>query len=132
MDLIESENRDKGFSLIEKDNCEALLKRKKETLDVIQDALKNARIKIAISTINKLKTKYGEDLVHNGVNIMCNNSKQGKITAPVKYLTGILENLNNKVSGKECDNSKKLKFNNFEGREYDYVDLERKLLGWDK
>ncbi|WP_278247672.1 MULTISPECIES: hypothetical protein [unclassified Clostridium] len=23
-------------------------------------------------------------------------------------------------------------FNNFEGREYDYEDLEKKLLGWDK
>lgn len=25
-----------------------------------------------------------------------------------------------------------LKFNNFEAREYDYDDLEKKLLGWDK
>jgi plasmid replication initiation protein len=132
LDLIESENCDKALGLSEKYNCEDLLKSTEETLDVIQDSLKNARIKIAISTINKLKTKYGEDLVHNGVNIMCNNSKQGKITAPVKYLTGILENLNNKVSDKEYDNSKNLRFNNFEGREYDYVDLERKLLGWDK
>ena len=131
-DLIESENLDKDFGLIEKDNCEALLKSTEEALDVIKDSLKNARIKIAFSTINKLKTKYGEDLVHNGVNIMCNNSKQGKITAPVKYLTGILENLNNKISDKEFDNSKNLRFNNFEPREYDYNELERKLLGWDK
>ena len=114
------------------DNVEPLLKSKKSILDVNQDSLKNAGIKIAISTINKLKTKYGEDLVYNGVHIMCNNSKQGKITAPVKYLTGILENLNNKSSGKDVDNSKNLRFNNFEGREYDYVDLERRLLGWDK
>ena len=114
------------------DNVEPLLKSKKAILDVNQDSLKNAGIKIAISTINKLKTKYGEDLVYNGVHIMCNNSKQGKITAPVKYLTGILENLNNKSSGKDVDNSKNLRFNNFEGREYDYVDLERRLLGWDK
>lgn len=28
--------------------------------------------------------------------------------------------------------NKKLKFNNFTPREYDYEDLERKLLGWDK
>jgi plasmid replication initiation protein len=131
LDLIESDG-DKDFGLNENDNFEGVLKNTKEALDVIQDSLKNARIKIAISTINKLKTKYGEDLVLNGVNIMCNNSKKGKITAPVKYLTGILENLNNNVSGKDCDNTKNLRFNNFEGREYDYVDLERKLLGWDK
>jgi plasmid replication initiation protein len=71
-------------------------------------------------------------LVHNGVNIICNNSRQEKITAPVKYLTGILENLNNKISDKEFNNSKNLRFNNFEPREYDYNELERKLLGWDK
>ncbi len=29
-------------------------------------------------------------------------------------------------------NSKKLKFDNFTPREYDYNDLEKKLLGWDK
>lgn len=63
---------------------------------------------------------------------MCNNSKQGKITAPVKYLTGILENIKNKPSGNAADNSKKLGSNNFEPREYDYDDLERKLLGWDR
>ena len=132
LDLIESENCYKALDLSEKDNCEDLLKSTEETLDVIQDSLKNARIKIAFSTINKLKTKYGEDLVCNGVNIMCNNSKQGKITAPVKYLTGILENLNNKPLDKEFDNSKNLRFNNFEPREYDYNELEKKLLGWDK
>jgi plasmid replication initiation protein len=114
------------------DNVEPLLKSKESILDVNQDSLKNAGIKIAISTINKLKTKYGEDLVYNGVHIMCNNSKQGKITAPVKYLTGILENLNNKSSGNEALKSKNLRFNNFESREYDYKDLERRLLGWDK
>ncbi len=121
-----------ALDLSESDCVKDLFKSTKETLDINQDSLKNAGIKIAISTINKLKTKYGQDLVHNGVNIMCNNSKKGKITAPVKYLTGILENLNNKHSGKECDKPKNLRFNNFEPREYDYVDLERKLLGWDK
>ena len=63
---------------------------------------------------------------------MCNKSKQGKITAPVKYLTGILENLNNKSLNEEADDSKKLRFNNFEPRKYDYDELEKKLLGWDK
>lgn len=51
---------------------------------------------------------------------MCNKSKQGKITAPVKYLTGILENLNNKSPKEKSDNPKKLRFNNFGPRQYDY------------
>jgi len=71
-------------------------------------------------------------LLFTGVNILCNNSKKGKITAQVKYLTGILENLNNKYSNNEADNPKNLRFNNFEPREYDYEALERRLLGWDK
>ena len=33
---------------------------------------------------------------------------------------------------KESSNVNPMKFNNFEAREYDYDDLENKLLGWDK
>lgn len=32
---------------------------------------------------------------------------------------------------KPLENIKQLKFNNFKGRDYDYDDLEKKLLGWD-
>ncbi|OOM74556.1 hypothetical protein CLPUN_37970 [Clostridium puniceum] len=32
----------------------------------------------------------------------------------------------------ECNSSTVSKFNNFKAREYDYDDLEKKLLGWDK
>ncbi|MBC2457780.1 replication initiation protein [Clostridium beijerinckii] len=110
---------------------ESSLKDKKETLDATE-YLKKSGFTIADSTIHRLKLKYGEVLVYDGVSIMCNKSKQGKITAPVKYLTGILENLNNKSLNEEADDSKKLRFNNFEPRQYDYDDLERKLLGWDK
>ncbi len=104
------------------------LKNAEETSDSAEQSLKTARINIADSTINRLKLKYGESLGHNAVYIMCNKSQQGKITAPVKYLTGILENLNNKTSDSNADNSKNLRFNNFESREYDYDELERKLL----
>jgi len=113
-------------------SSDKLLENIGKTADVIQNSLKSAGIKIAITTINKLKKKYGEDLLFTGVNILCNNSKKGKITAQVKYLTGILENLNNKYSNNEADNPKNLRFNNFEPREYDYEALERRLLGWDK
>ena len=32
---------------------------------------------------------------------------------------------------KPIKTAKQLKFNNFKGRDYDYDDLEKKLLGWD-
>lgn len=121
-----------ALDLSESAKDESLVKNAKETSNSTEQSLKTARINIADSTMNRLKLKYGESLVHNAVYIMCNKSKQGKITAPVKYLTGILENLNNKNSGNDVDNSKSLRFNNFEPREYDYDELERKLLGWDK
>lgn len=140
LDLIGTENKDKLLAEKEKQSNAPIklnkedseLNVKEETLDFTEQYLKMAKITIAESTIHKLKVKYGGELVHNGVNIMCNNSKQGKITAPVKYLTGILENLKNKPLVNQVENYKKLRFNNFESREYDYEDLERKLLGWDK
>lgn len=121
-----------ALDLSESHKDESLLKNAEETSDAAKQSLKVARINIADSTMHRLKLKYGESLVHNAVYIMCNKSKQGKITAPVKYLTGILENLNNKDLSNNADNSKSLRFNNFEPREYDYDELERKLLGWDK
>ncbi|AOR25042.1 replication initiation protein [Clostridium taeniosporum] len=118
-----------------KDLLNNKIKNKKEELDEIEEFLKNAKVKISVSTINRLKKKYGEDLIKSGVSILCNRLKQEKITAPVKYLTGILENLKknpNDSYNKESNNAKKLRFNNFEPREYDYEDLEKKLLGWHK
>ncbi|KFX60162.1 replication initiation protein [Clostridium botulinum] len=104
----------------------------KNTFSDVTEKLNASKIKIAISTINKFKTKYGEELVKKSVDILCNKVKQQKITAPVKYLKGILENLDKNSKDNEINNDKKLKFNNFEPRQYDYDELERKLLGWDK
>lgn len=116
-----------ALELNESSNDELLITSKEEPRDNTLELLERSKISIADSTINRFKVKYGETLVYNGISIMCNKLKQGKITAPVKYLTGILENLS-----KDSDNPKKLRFNNFESREYDYDELERKLLGWDK
>lgn len=54
----------------------------------------------------------------------------------LKYVNGILKNWKSKgfkaekIKHKNNDNTKG--FNNFEPRSYDYDDLEKKLLGWDK
>ncbi|MCE5221888.1 MAG: phage replisome organizer N-terminal domain-containing protein [Clostridium sp.] len=63
--------------------------------------------------------------------------KRGKLNN-YGYLTGILQNWKTKGRDKKETNNKNsnnkpksLRFNNFEAREYDYDDLEKKLLGWD-
>ncbi|AOR25035.1 replication initiation protein [Clostridium taeniosporum] len=103
-----------------------------EEINLISERLKESKIKIAISTINRLKEEYGNENIDNAITILCNKAKQQKITAPVKYLKGILENLDKNPKDNKIDNVKKLRFNNFEPREYDYEDLEKKLLGWHK
>lgn len=62
--------------------------------------------------------------------------KRGKINN-YGYLLGILQNWQTKGKDEsraktKDDNVKTLRFNNFEGREYDYDLLEKQLLGWDK
>ena len=43
----------------------------------------------------------------------------------------IKEGFKNGNTSKFKNDQKPLKFNNFEGRKYDYDSLEKKLLGWD-
>lgn len=136
-EFIDNESRYYNFGQAPVDNIEAKEVQEVpfEEIDPIQDQLRNHNLKIAASTIHRFKEKYSNDKVNNAITILCANSKKGKITAPVKYLTGILENLqnnSNEVYNKESDNTKNLKFNNFEPRQYDYDELEKKLLGWDK
>lgn len=58
---------------------------------------------------------------------------RGKIN--YKYVLGILQNWKSKGRNAKTNKEQEvnpMKFNNFEAREYDYDDLEKKLLGWDK
>ena len=48
----------------------------------------------------------------------------------IKNVTGLL--ISSMQNEYKENSSKKRGFNNFEPREYDYNDLEWKLLGWDK
>lgn len=58
----------------------------------------------------------------------------------INYITGILKNwlsegypkINEEMEFKSTKERPKRKFNNFEGRVYDYEDLEERLLGWKK
>ena len=68
---------------------------------------------------NGRSARKDDNEVHNAITILCNKNKIEKIKDSVRYLKGILENLknnSNKVYNKESDNTKNLKFNNFESR----------------
>lgn len=94
---------------------------------IASEELKKIGVKIADSTLNRLSKKYGEKNLYIAINILCNKVKNEKVSAPVKYLTGILENINSKKK----EETKQLKFNNFEARDYDFDKLEKQLLGWE-
>lgn len=88
----------------------------------------------------KLKEFIDADIKVFGANWMIEAAnecvKRGKINN-YGYLIGILQNWQtkgrdqSKARIKDDNVVKPLRFNNFEGREYDYDSLEKKLLGWD-
>lgn len=87
---------------------------------------------IVVEDINLLEKEYTEMWVAEAFK---EASNQGVRT--MKYVQGILKNW--KTRGfkaekpqKQNVSNKKNSFNNFEPREYDYEDLEKKLLGWEE
>ncbi len=108
-------------------------------LEEIQTRLLNYRIKIAYNTLKLKQDEYGEQLFIKAIKILedrVQDTQQDKLRAPVRYLTGILENLKNKLNEMTIlqttqSLNNKNRFSNFTQREYDYDQLEKKLLGWD-
>ncbi|MPQ44761.1 replication initiation protein [Clostridium tarantellae] len=95
------------------------------------------KIKISAKTLERNLNTYGEDIFNRAINILIGKKEEGeKITAPVKFLNGILENLKTKseiaATKAENENTKTLNFTNYSQREYDYDSLEKQLLGWEK
>lgn len=92
-----------------------------ESIMAILDIHKEKYVKIAIEKAierNKLDMKYVNGILKNWL-------KEGYPETSEDILLKKTKG-NNLVVLKE----NKLKFNNFEAREYDYDDLEKKLLGW--
>lgn len=81
-------------------------------------------------------TKFGMKQVRKL--LLAAKNKVNKVIDAFEYAKEM--NPNNKFAytlwsiknGKKKEDHKKLRFNNFESREYDYKDLEWKLLGWNK
>jgi DnaD/phage-associated family protein len=73
---------------------------------------------------------FGFEWVKEALEIATTNGARN-----LKYVQRVLENWRDKgkdyIPNYSKDKVKVLKFNNFEPRQYDYDDLEKKLLGWD-
>ena len=105
--------------------------------------LKNNRL----NALNARIDEYGIDKIFEAIgnidksSFLKGNNKRGwRITfdwflKPFnfnKVLEGNYEDSVNDKSVKSKKDNEKIKFNNFDGRNYDYNLLEKKLLGWDK
>ena len=106
--------------------------------EVIQIRLLSYGIRISANTLKLKQEEYGEQLFIKAVKILedrVQDAQQEKLKAPVRYLTGILDNLKNKSNKTTAPQiqqpNKKINFTNFTQREYDFDKLEKQLLGWD-
>lgn len=91
----------------------------------ISNELKENKIKLAKSTLERIRSKYDDDMFLRAVNILIINNEYGTVKAPGKYLVGVLEKLLEKSKGK---NNEKPKGSNFKSRSYDLEKLENALL----
>lgn len=86
---------------------------------------------LAERTLKELAKKYGDTEVSIAYEILKERNDIEKIKAPKKYIIGVLDNRKREAQQPlNRANSKPSNFNNFTQREYDYVKLERQLLGW--
>lgn len=93
------------------------------------------------NTVKLITARFNEGYEINDFKTVINKkAKEWKGTQFEQYLTPqtlfgnkFEQYLNQKIIAmKKSNNSKgKLRFDNFKGRDYDYDDLEKKLLGWD-
>ena len=93
------------------------------------------RLNVGGKTLDDYISLYGERIVYVGVHALLAANETSRVRAPKKWLMKTLEDLKDKEILREqrtnSNNINPMSFNNIEGREYDYNDLEKKLLGWD-
>ncbi|WP_294168222.1 hypothetical protein [uncultured Clostridium sp.] len=102
----------------------------REVMELAKKLLKGEKIKnntpVYMSVINSLTKKVNTGYIHSqgAINYICTVIREKKINE---------NNINRKLRNKRlCYKYKpKLRFDNFKGRDYDWDDLEKKLLGWD-
>lgn len=107
--------------------------RKKEIVDVMKFCQKNKYKLKKVDAIELIEV-YGAELLKKAILTTVSSLafKEGKINGKNSYLLKVLNDLtNNKVVNINFE-SKKDKKANFSQRDYDYEDLEKKLLGWEE
>ncbi|MGL5244526.1 MAG: replication initiation protein, partial [Sarcina sp.] len=95
------------------------------------ELLAQYKIKISSKTLERNLNTYGEDVFNRAINILVTKKESGeKITAPVKYLTGILENLkaNSEVAATKVVSVKKLEFSNYSQRDIATIEQQAKEI----
>lgn len=112
---------DELSATIEADNNQELQKRIEQVIKIMDehDVTKDEAMRIYSSAkgdlyqVKEVYEHFKGQQADNFIGLMISMVKPGAFNEPKR-------------------NSKKLKFDNFTPREYDYNDLEKKLLGWDK
>lgn len=109
----------KGGEIIDLTDFKKILKIEKKTYDRF-DCITSKILKPAIEEINN-KTD---------IEVSYDTIKDGRKVCALKF--DVKSKVTKNVIIKQKQNINPMKFNNFEAREYNYDELERKLLGWDK
>lgn len=116
-------------------------KRKTEFDLLIDNYTTDLNLKDTIYEFIKMRKAIKAPMTSNALKLMLNKLDKFSSTNEVKIAIleqsimnswkGIFE-LKTDNNKKNQNSKRKLRFDNFKGREYDYDDLEKKLLGWDK
>lgn len=123
------------------ENSLSLKIKKEKSLKEVDELLnhyKNRGITIGGLNLTSLEDSIS---IHGKINAKAAIDKALELNKPdMKYINGILGNwkregypsVGSLGNGIKSGNSRSLRFNNFKPREYDYENLEKALLGWDK
>ena len=127
--ISSSSNEQETVKYFEENICKLGVTTKKKFLNLIE-GYSNDYIKAVIDYQSSINTKS-----YKGFEIAFNNFKSHNIDT-VDALQLFLDNYNKsktkkKTYSKNTNKEKKIMFNDFTQREYDYDSLEKKLLGWD-
>ena len=123
------------------ENSLSLKIKKEKSLKEVDELLnhyKNRGITIGGLNLSSLEDSIS---IHGKINAKAAIDKALELNKPdMKYINGILGNwkregypsVDSLGNGIKSGNSRSLRFNNFKPREYDYENLEKALLGWNK
>lgn len=136
VNALEEEREEEG----EEDKNNIKKEKRKTEFDLfIEDYTDNLDLRNTIYEFIKMRKAIKASLTSNALKLML--TKLDKLTSNSEVKIAILEQsiMNSwkgifelKTDKKKQYSKGKLKFDNFKGRDYDYDDLEKKLLGWDE